>query len=417
MRGKAEQFIPLSGALGALLLACMLLCAGPVRAADFVLGMSAPFTGPSHGLGVELYRGASAYFRHINAAGGVAGRAVVIRALDDAYQPEPTIENTIEFLGSPDVLCLFGYVGTPNVTRILPLLKGAGEGRKPLFFPFTGAEPHRREPYAASIFTLRISYRQEMGGVVERLVALGRRRVAVFYQVDAFGRSGWEGLREALDRRGLKLAGEATYRRGTPFTDSMAEQARIIMETQPDAVVCVATYEACAAFIRDARDLGLAVPIVSMSVVGSENLLALLGKAGRENGRDYFADLLVTQGVPSYEDTRLPAVREYRKLMDVLPRTLPALAEGHSGFAYSFVGFEGYLNARLMTLILARYAENPGQGLIGAAESLGEVDLGIGVPAYLGPTRHQALSRIYFTMVREGRLVPVDERQWEAWKR
>ena len=392
--------------------------AGPAQADGYVLGMSAPFTGPTRGVGIELYRGAMAYFLHVDGQGGVDGRNVTLRARDDAYQPGPTIANTIEFLRSPDVLCLFGYVGTPNLTRVLPLLKGKGENHKPLFFPFTGAEPHRHAPYSETIFTLRASYRQEMEGLVERLTALGRKRVAVLYQVDAFGRSGWEALRQALDRRGLALAGEATYRRATGYGDSMFEQARILMDAQPDAVVCIGTYEACAAFIRDARDLGLATLVAAMSVVGSENLLDLLHQAGRESGRDYAADLLISQGVPSYEDLSLPAVREYRTIMNGLPRLLPPGAdESYGEYRYSFAGFEGYLNARLMTRILERYAEEPGRGLIGAAESLGEVDLGIGGHAYLGPSRHQALSRIYFTMIRDGRFVPVDAAQWEAWKR
>ncbi|MEF2229708.1 MAG: ABC transporter substrate-binding protein [Pseudodesulfovibrio sp.] len=418
MRNMVGSTISSRSRVAALLVCALFVLGGRALAADYVLGMSAPFTGPSRGLGIELYRGAMAYFLHVNAQGGVAGRPVAIRALDDAYQPGPTIDNTIEFLRSPDVICLFGHVGTPNVTRVLPLLKGSDEGCKPLFFPFSGGEPHRRAPYADNIFNLRVSYRQEMEGLVERLVSLGRRRVAVFYQVDAFGRSGWEGLRLALAGRGLELAGEATYRRGAAFADSMAEQARILIDAQPDAVVCVGTYEACAALIRDARDQGLASIIVNLSVVGCENLLALLRSLGLERGRDYLADLLVTQGVPSYEDLRLPAVREYRALMDGLPRLLPSGADAdYREFRYSFAGFEGYLDARLMTCILGRYAESPGRGLVGAAESLGEVDLGIGSPAYLGPASHQALSRVYFTMIREGRFVPVDERQWEAWQR
>ena len=57
--------------------------------------MSAAFSGPSRGLGIEVYRGARAYFDEVNAHGGVDGRPIVIKAYDDGYNPAPAIYNTI----------------------------------------------------------------------------------------------------------------------------------------------------------------------------------------------------------------------------------------------------------------------------------------------------------------------------------
>ena len=53
---------------------------------ELVVGMSAPFTGPSRGLGIEFYRGASAYFSEVNATGGVHKRQLRVVARDDAYE-------------------------------------------------------------------------------------------------------------------------------------------------------------------------------------------------------------------------------------------------------------------------------------------------------------------------------------------
>src|SRR3569623_1864680 len=61
------------------------------RAGDIVIGMSAAFTGPSRGLGIEMHRGASAYFAEVNARGGVHGRRIVLRAYDDGYNPSPAL--------------------------------------------------------------------------------------------------------------------------------------------------------------------------------------------------------------------------------------------------------------------------------------------------------------------------------------
>ena len=66
--------------------------------AKIVLGMSAAFSGPSRGLGIELYRGASAYFTHVNRAGGVRGRKIVLKTHDDGYQPDPSVANTLTLM-------------------------------------------------------------------------------------------------------------------------------------------------------------------------------------------------------------------------------------------------------------------------------------------------------------------------------
>lgn len=160
---------------------------------DIVIGMSAAFRGPSRGLGIELYRGSMAYFEEVNRNGGVHGRRLVLKAYDDGYNPLPAIANTVRLLERDNAFVLFDYVGTPTVTRVLPLLK-IHEGESAfLFCPFTGAEPLRRPPYDQYVFNLRASYYEETAGLVDHFIAVGRKRIAVFYQIDAYGRNGWGG--------------------------------------------------------------------------------------------------------------------------------------------------------------------------------------------------------------------------------
>jgi ABC-type branched-subunit amino acid transport system substrate-binding protein len=283
---------------------------------DLVIGTSAAFTGPSRGLGIELYRGWMAYFDHVNRSGGVHGRKIVVKTYDDNYNPIPAIDNTRKLIEQDKVFLLFGYVGTPTVTRVLPLLKKHSEKAPYLFFPFTGAEPQRQPPYNEYVFNLRASYSQETAGLVDCFVEQGNRRIAVLYQIDAYRRSGWDGVRKALARHRLAIVGEATYRRGTPFTANLQKQVEILRKAKPDVIISVGAYEACAAFIRDARDADWDVPIANVSFVGSENLLGLLLKTGKAVGKDYTANLVNSQVVPSYHNLTLPAVREYRELMD-----------------------------------------------------------------------------------------------------
>jgi ABC-type branched-subunit amino acid transport system substrate-binding protein len=407
--------------VGGACLALALLLPGRARSEDrarpddLVIGMSAAFKGPSQGLGIELYRGARAYFDEVNRAGGVHGRKLVIRAYDDGYDPLPAIENTVRLVERDHVFLLFGYVGTPTVTRVLPLTKRYSGRSVYLFFPFTGAQPQRQPPYTDCVFNLRASYQQETAGLVEQFLRIGRKRIAVFYQIDAYGRSGWDGVRRAL-APGLSIAAEATYKRGTPFTQDLRRQVDILRRADPDAVICVGAYPACAAFVRDARDAGWDVPIANVSFVGSENLLALLTAAGGERGRDYTANLINSQVVPSYLDGHLPAVREYRDLMARHdPAPPPAQTDGsYRPLPVGFVSLEGFLDAKVLVEVLRRLGPDPDRTRLRATvEAIRDLDLGIGVPVSFGPDKHQGLDQVYYTVAEDGRFVPI--RDWTRW--
>ena len=386
-----------------------------VTDSEIILGMSAAFSGPSRGLGIELYRGASAYFEHVNRAGGISGRRITLKLYDDGYQPDASVNNTMKLMLEDQVFLLFGYVGTPTVTRVLPILKKFQDQDVFLFFPFTGAQPQRQPPYGEFAFNLRASYAQETAGLVENFVQVGRRRIGVFYQADAYGRSGWAGVRAALARHGERIAGEATYRRGTQFTATMRGQVELLQAAEPEAVICIGAYAACAAFARDAVDLGLRVPIANLSFVGSESMLELLSE-GRDSGdAERYTSLLVnSQVVPSYHDTSIPAVREYREFMERYNPDMPAelVTESYTPFDYSFVSLEGFLDAKIMVEILRRLGDEPSRtDLERAVMSLQDFELGISERVTFAEDRRQGLQQVYYTVVDGGRFVTLDDWQ------
>ena len=392
---------------------------GPARQDEIVLGVSAAFSGPSRALGTELYRGSMAYFNQVNESGGVNGRRIVMKLYDDGYQPDPCVANTIQLIQDESVFLLFNYVGTPTVTRALPVLKTFRDSRVYLFFPFTGAEPQREPPYGEFAFNLRASYRQETAGLVNNFLDIGRRRVAVFYQNDAYGRSGWAGVREALAARGETMAGEATYTRGTQFGTSMRDAVEILQARSPDAVICIGAYQACAAFARDAELLGLHIPVANVSFVGSENLLSLM----RENHDDPDAHtrwLVNSQVVPSYADESLAAVREYRELMERYDPPPPSaeqvdrIAEGepYETVPQSFVSLEGFVNAKMITEIIRRMGDRPERsGIEEAVFQVSNYNLGVGERVRYGPGRRQGLQTVYYTVPEGDRFVPLQD--WE----
>jgi len=118
---------------------------------------------------------------------------VEIRTLDDGYEPDRCAENTKKLIAD-EVFALFGYIGTPTSLAAMPLFNQA---KVPFFGPFTGAEA-LRQPFNRLIFHVRASYYDETALIVRQLTNLGLKKIAVFYQNDAYGKAGLDGVTRAL---------------------------------------------------------------------------------------------------------------------------------------------------------------------------------------------------------------------------
>ncbi len=392
------------------LLAASRLFAGeegrPIR-----LGLSAGFTGPTRAMAVELYRGAMAAIDQQNRAGGVAGHRLELLAADDGYEPVPAIENTVRFLVRDQVLALFSALGTPTVSRVLPVLRAYADQGARLFFPVTGLEASRVPPYAPYVYNLRASYRQEIEALVASFVARGFTRIAICHQADAFGRSGWDGTGRALARRGLALCGEATFARLAGVVEDMTPQVRRLAASRPDAVILIGPAPACAAVIRDMRRSGLTVPVGLVSFAGGEILLQTLAAEGERLGCRLDDDLVLSQVTPCWRDPHLPAGRDYRQALAELADRHPPPGGWENGLAEgSAVGFEGFLNARLLIEVLKSMPDPTDRfGLDAGVAALGKADIGIRGPVFLDGPGHQGLSRVYLTTMDKGRLTPLPD--------
>ena len=113
-----------------------------ISPSEVLLGQSAAFTGNSASLGTELWRGAQAYFDSVNAKGGVHGRKIRVISLDDKYDGDITLQNTLSLINDKKAFALFGYVGTPTLVKALPVIQSFSAEGIFLFSDFTGAQPH-----------------------------------------------------------------------------------------------------------------------------------------------------------------------------------------------------------------------------------------------------------------------------------
>lgn len=383
-----------------------------VTSTEILLGQSAAFKGAAAGLGTELWRGAQACFDKVNAGGGVNGRKIRVVALDDGYEGDVTLPNTVKLVDGEKVFALFGYVGTPTLVKALPAIQQfSGDGLF-LFSDFTGAQPQREAPNDKFVFNIRPSYRQETAALVRNFTKLGLKKIGVFIQDDAYGRSGEDGVVRALKSGGLTLTAETTYQRNVPYETSMSQAVAALKASGTQAVIAVGAYTQCAAFIRDARNAGWDVPIANLSFVGSDQLLSKLRAEGKTSGKDMTAHLVNSQVVPPWTDTAVPLVAEYRSAVDADNPQLPADLQdpSYKPAQYSFGALEGYLDAKAFVEILRKTpADLTRASFKKAAESSKTLNVGLGAPLSFSKTNHQASNRVFFTTVENGQWVTLKD--------
>ena len=344
-----------------------------VRAQDsrIVLGQSAAFSGPAMQLGTQFHAGARLWFDQLNAKGGVGGRQVEIRHLDDGYEPDRCVANT-EKLIKDEVFALFGYIGTPTSLAALPLATSA---RVPFIAPFTGAMG-LREPFKREAFHLRASYDDETALIVKQLIELSQNRIGVFYQNDAYGKAGLSGVTKALAARQLKPVAEGTVERNS---EDVAAAVAKLAKSGAQAIVQIGAYKACAAFIREAKKAGYGGKFYNVSFVGTQALADELGKDG--------AGVVVSQVVPSPYNPARPVSREF-----------VAAAKQQGRVQANLSSMEGYLAAKLFTEGLKRAGGKPTrEALIAALESINE-DFG-GYRVSFGPGNHVASKFVELSML------------------
>jgi len=91
----------------------------PARAADVVVGQVAPLSGVLASTGAQMVLGGKIYFDWVNAQGGVHGASIRQAVADDGYKVADTVTRTRELLAKPEVVALYGFAGTANITQLL----------------------------------------------------------------------------------------------------------------------------------------------------------------------------------------------------------------------------------------------------------------------------------------------------------
>lgn len=334
---------------------CVLAAETGVTDNSVLIGMTAPFSGPNGAYGLDMKMVINAYFRQINDAGGIHGRRLELRALDDGYETDRAVANTRTLINQEKVFALLASYGSSPTTAAMNEVFGVA--KVPLVGSISGAESIRQlprdNPKNRYMFNVRASYANETEAIVNQLVSLGFSNIAVFYQNDGFGKSGLDGVVAALRKHNQAPVAVATVERNSA---DVSQAVQTIAQVNPQAVIMVTLYKPTAAFVRAMRKIGQKPQFMTLSPVGADLLVQELGDEARGIG--------ISQVMPYPWNDTTPLVREYQKLL------------GQNG-KFSYYGVEAYAMAKVLVDAIRKVGKDLSrEKLLTSLEGMQNHDLG-----------------------------------------
>src|SRR5476649_2242438 len=271
------------------------------------IGNIMPYSGPASAYGV-IGKTEEAYFKMINAQGGINGRKINFISYDDGYSPPKAVEQARKLVESDEVLLIFNPLGTAGNSAIQKYMNtkkvpqvfvssGAAKWNDPKNFPWTiGWQPSYQ--VEARIYAAYI------------LKNYPGKTIGVMYQNDDFGKDYIIGLHEGLgDQAGKLIVVEASYETTSPTVDSQVVQ---IKGANPDIFLNIATPKFAAQAIKKIGELGWH-PVQFVTNV-SASVGSVMKPAGYENDQGVLsAAYLKDPKDPQWKND--PAMQEWRAFM------------------------------------------------------------------------------------------------------
>jgi len=194
------------------------------------IGQWGPQTGPAAPWGA-VARGTDAYFKMINAEGGIHGRKLIHHMFDDAYNPAKTKAGVKELQEGTGMFAWVSGVGSSPGLAVVDYLM---EKKIPWIGPSAGSL-HWIEPPHKYLFAVYPLYYIEAKALCRYAVEeLGLKRVAIAYQNDAYGKNGVKGAEYELKKQGLELVAKVPVE----ITDTdMKPHVMALKKAKPDAVL------------------------------------------------------------------------------------------------------------------------------------------------------------------------------------
>jgi branched-chain amino acid transport system substrate-binding protein len=241
------------------------------------IGTVAPYSGPASAYGA-IAKTLEAYFKKVNAEGGIQGRTIQFIALDDGYNPARTLEQTRRLVEQEQVLLIFQTLGTAPNNAIHTYLN---QNKIPHLFVASGASKWGDPARFPWTMGWHLNYRAEAQAYAQHILANNpQARIAILMQNDDYGRDYLEGLRAGLgDKAARMIVKTLTYELSDPTIESQIIELKA---SGADTFFNIATPKFAAQAIRKAAEIGWRPTHYLNSVSNAAG--SVMGAAGAQHG-------------------------------------------------------------------------------------------------------------------------------------
>jgi len=246
-----------------------------VTATTIVLGGTHPYSGPASAYS-SIGKGAKAYFEYVNDHGGVYGRKIIYKDLDDAYNPPQTVQLTRQLVEQDGIFADFNPLGTPCNTQIRPYLN---EHQVPQLFVATGATTWGAD---ASKYPWTIGWQpdyQDESAVYAKYLLQHQpnAKIGVLYQNDDYGKDYLKGLTDALGSKSSMIVKSLSYEVSDPDVRS---QIASLKNTGATSVMIFATPKFSTQALVAIAQLGWKPLVFLNNVSASQTVMRAATQAG-----------------------------------------------------------------------------------------------------------------------------------------
>jgi branched-chain amino acid transport system substrate-binding protein len=253
---------------------------GPgTSATEIKVGQTIAYSGPASAYG-QLGKAEDAYFKALNAKGGINGRKIKFITLDDGYSPPKAVENARKLVESEQVAIVFNVLGTPLNTAIRPYMN---QKKVPQLFIAAGATTFNDPQHFPWTMGWQPNLQAEATFYAEHLLkSKPDAKVAVLYQNDDFGKDLLNGLTTALGERAKAMIVEA---QNFQATDPTIDSQMITLKNSGADTLFLFTYSKQAAQAIGKMD-DLAWKPVTYLHLGAASVGATFKPAGLDKSKD-----------------------------------------------------------------------------------------------------------------------------------
>ncbi len=282
-----------------------------VTATTITLGGTTPLSGPASSY-ASVARGADAYFKYVNARGGVFGRKITYKVVDDAYNPAQTVQATRQLVEQEKVFAIFNSLGTEQNLAVRDYLNAQ---KVPQLFVASGATTwgadYEEYPYASGF---QPSYRAE-GWVYGKYMARTRpgARIAVLFQNDDYGKDLLAGLKSGLQRSKVKVVAAQPYE---VTASDVGSQIAKLKASKADTLAIFATPKFAIQAYVFANKLGWKPKLVINNAVSSaSNIMTLASEGGSNKLVNGSLSIVFLKDPTDPKWRNDPAVKLYRQVL------------------------------------------------------------------------------------------------------